>query len=102
MIRPPPTSTLFPYTTLCRSFQTRTWTATDGCGNAATAVSRTVSWTEDKQAPVITATGTTLALHSYPIPSLIQAALGAATGTDNCGDVTPSSTDSTLSNSVCS
>src|SRR5260370_8856771 len=42
MIRRPPRSTLFPYTTLFRSSGTkiiaRTWTATDACGNFASCV----------------------------------------------------------------
>ena len=36
----------------CSVSQTRTWTVTDAAGNAATPVSRTVTWSEDKIAPV--------------------------------------------------
>src|SRR5205814_1759428 len=46
----------------CQRSQTRTWTASDACGNVAATVARTVSWTLDTVAPVITATGTTLTL----------------------------------------
>src|SRR6266550_2473751 len=100
MIRPPPRSTLFPYTTLFRS-QTRTWNVTDTCGNPATAVTRTVTWTEDLIAPVITATGTTLTLACNPTPAAIDAALGTATATDNCAVGTPVAGDSAVTSAGC-
>src|SRR5947199_8237485 len=56
----------------CARSQTRTWNVSDACGNAATSVSRTVTWTVDTQAPVITATGTTLALGCNPSASDIE------------------------------
>src|SRR5205085_2914227 len=76
----------------CLRTQTITFNATDACGNAALSVSRTVSWTSDTVAPVITATGTTLTLGCNPGSAAITAALGTATATDGCGPVTPTST----------
>src|SRR5256885_554349 len=38
----------------CSRSQTRTWTLTDSCGNTATSVSRTVTWTVDTTGPVFT------------------------------------------------
>jgi hypothetical protein len=73
----------------CQRSQTRTWNVSDNCGNAAVAVSRTVTWTVDTQAPVITATGTTLNAGCNPTAAVIEAALGSATATDNCGAITP-------------
>src|SRR5207247_6346323 len=67
----------------CAKSQTRTFIATDGCGNQAT-TPRTVTWTEDTTVPVITATGTTMALGCNPTAAQIDAALGSATATDNC------------------
>jgi hypothetical protein len=73
--------------------QTRTWTATDASGNTATK-SRTVTWPKDNTAPVITATGTNLTLGCNPAAAAIEAALGTATATDNCGTPTLSVTTS--------
>src|SRR6185295_17780500 len=89
-------------TTGCSSSQTRTWNATDACSNAAVAVSRTVTWTTDSIAPVITATGTTLTLGCNPSSAAIDAALGTATATDACGPVTPSATTGTVTTTGCS
>src|SRR5204863_75000 len=87
----------------CSRSQTRTWNATDACGNAAAAVSRTVSWTVDTIAPVITATGTTLTLPDcHPTASAIDSALGTATASDACGSVTPIATTSTVTINGCS
>src|SRR2546425_3111672 len=52
MIRRPPRSTLFPYTTLFRSVATRTWVATDACGNTNTC-SQTIA-TVDTTKPTFT------------------------------------------------
>src|SRR5205814_119865 len=72
----------------CSRSQTRTWNVSDACGNAATTVSRTVTWTEDTTKPVIVPSGTTLTLGCNPGPAVIAAALGSATYTDNCGPST--------------
>src|SRR5204863_1151992 len=85
----------------CARTQTRTWTATDACGNAALSVSRTITWTLDTVAPVITATGTTLTLGCNPTAVAIDAALGTATATDGCGPVTPNASTGTVSSTGC-
>ncbi len=85
----------------CTASQTRTWTASDACGNPATPVSRTVTWTVDTTAPVITASGTTLTLGCNPTVTQLNAALGSATATDNCGPVTPTASDSSVTLSGC-
>src|SRR2546430_8318917 len=64
MIRRPPRSTLFPYTTLFRS-------------------SQTVTFARDTTAPVITLANAS-ALGCNPTDAQIAAAFGAATVTDNC------------------
>ena len=69
--------------------QTRTWTARDACGNTSTA-SRTVTWTSDNTAPVITTGGTTTTLGCNPTSGDINGALGTATATDGCGTPTVS------------
>jgi hypothetical protein len=88
-----PTATDGAVTGTCTKSQTRTWNVSDGCGNPAVAVSRTVTWTSDVVAPVIVATGTTLALGCNPSAADINAALGTATATDNCSVGTPTATD---------
>src|SRR5439155_1157355 len=86
----------------CSRSQTRTWTATDACSNAATPVSRIVTWTVDNTAPMITASGTTLTLGCNPSAADINAALGTATATDNCGVGTPTATsDPVVNTSTC-
>src|SRR5205085_492990 len=85
----------------CVATQTRTWAATDACGNAASSTSRTVTWNVDTIAPVIVATGTTLTLGCNPTTAAINAALGTATATDNCGPVTPTSTDGLVTINGC-
>ena len=76
-------STPDPVITGCSYSQTRTWNVSDGCGNAATAVSRTVTWTVDTEAPVI-AVATATALGCNPTAADIAAAFGAASVNDNC------------------
>jgi len=73
----------------CIRTQTRTWSVSDACGNAATPVSVTATWTEDLTPPVINANGAALALGCNPTPAQIEAALGTATASDACGSVTP-------------
>src|SRR5262249_17873717 len=85
----------------CGRSQSRTWSASDGCGNAATSVVRTVTWTVDTEKPVITATGTTLTLGCNPLAADIEAALGSATATDNCGDVAPTPSTGSVSSDGC-
>ena len=77
----------------CQRSLTRTFNAFDACGNVAIAVIRTATWTLDNVAPVITATGTVLALGCNPSAVAINAALGTATATDACGNVIPVATD---------
>ncbi len=85
----------------CQRTQTRTFTAVDACGNAATPVTRTVTWTMDNVAPVIMATGTTLTLGCNPTAAQINAALGTATATDACGNVTLTPTDGPVVSNGC-
>jgi hypothetical protein len=85
----------------CNRSQTRTWNVTDACGNAATPVSRTITWTEDTIPPVIVASGTSLILGCNPSAAAINNALGTATATDNCGSVTPTATDSIVTSTGC-
>src|SRR4029450_1234268 len=87
-----------PVTGSCAKSQTRTWTATDACGNTSSA-SRTVTWSQDNAPPTITATGTTFTPGCNPSSSAIDAALGSATATDACGTVTITSVDGSVSGS---
>jgi len=88
-------------TSTCSRSLTRTFTATDECGNTATK-SRTVTWTEDNTPPQINANGTTLALGCNPLASDIDAALGTASATDGCGTTTITPTDGDIITSSCS
>src|SRR4029079_8818346 len=85
----------------CLQSQTRTFNVTDACGNSALEVSRTVTWTIDTEIPVITATGTTLALGCNPTAGEMDAALGTATATDNCTVGTPTATDGLITGDPC-
>ncbi|MFM9009030.1 MAG: hypothetical protein ACKORE_10680, partial [Bacteroidota bacterium] len=88
----------------CFRTQTRTWNASDLCGNNATAVVRTVTWKVDLTAPVITLDGTQGAnpnLGCNPTAAQIEAALGTASATDNCDNVTANPTTSTVTNNGC-
>jgi hypothetical protein len=84
----------------CTQTQTRSWRATDACGNTATA-SHTISWTVDVTLPVITTTGTTNNLGCNPTASAIDAALGTATAIDNCGFMSITQTDGPVISSGC-
>src|SRR5207244_10527326 len=85
----------------CGRSQTRTWNVLDACGNAATTVSLTVSWTEDTTPPVIVANGTTLTLGCNPSATAIAAALGSATYTDDCGPITPTALAGEIGRASC-
>jgi predicted RNA-binding Zn ribbon-like protein len=85
----------------CSRSQTRTWTARDACGNTATA-SRTVTWTSDNTAPVITSGGTTNTLGCNPSAGDINGALGTASATDACGNPTVTSSDGSVTSDGCS
>src|SRR5678810_1342082 len=80
---PTVTSSTGDATGTCTRTQTRTWTATDGCGKTSS-TSRTVTWTADTQAPVITITGYNGTLGCNPTEAQINAAFGTAGATDNC------------------
>src|SRR5688572_13975129 len=80
--------------------QIRTFTATDACGNTATD-SRTITWTEDLTAPVITITQTPLPAGCNPSAAAINAALGTATASDACGTPTVISSDAAVTSTGC-
>src|SRR5687767_11291688 len=85
----------------CSRSQTRTFTARDFCRNTSTE-SRTVTWTADLTAPVLTTGGTTTTLGCNPAASDINNALGTATATDACGVPTVSSSDGSVTSNGCS
>jgi hypothetical protein len=84
----------------CITTQTRTWTATDACGNTAT-TSRTVSWSNDNNPPVFTGTYAPQNLGCNPTASDITNALGSATASDVCGTPTVTQNDGAVSSSGC-
>src|SRR5439155_22932490 len=86
----------------CTHTRSFTITAEDDCGNLSDPCLVTYSWTMDTQAPVISATGTTLTLGCNPTADQINAALGTATATDNCGVGTPTATTGSLVSDGCS
>src|SRR6185436_13146855 len=61
----------------CTQSDTRTWTATDGCGNTAS-VAQTISYSVDTQAPAVSvAQGADGSISCNPTPSEINAAFSA-------------------------
>jgi hypothetical protein len=90
-----------PVTTVgCISSRTRTWIATDACGNTSTA-SRTITWSNDGTPPVFTGSYTTQNLGCNPTSSAITAALGSATASDGCGTPTLSQSDGAVITTGC-
>ncbi len=89
----------------CSNSKTRTWTATDLCGNSAT-TSKTVSWTTDTVGPTITLSGgSTGNIGCNPSSAAINTAFGTASATDSCtatGSIVIASTDSAVTSSGCS
>src|SRR5206468_1812880 len=79
----------------------RTWTATDACSHSVGCVQHITF--EDHKPPVITATGTPAdgVLGCNPTAAQIDAALGTATATANCGAVTPTPSDGSVTESGC-
>jgi hypothetical protein len=70
----------------CTQSDTRTWTATDGCGNDI-AVSQTISYNVDTEDPTVaTAEGNDASIGCNPTAAQIEAAFTAPTFADNCGD----------------
>src|SRR6185436_15905962 len=84
----------------CSRSQTRTFTAIDACGNTATA-SRTVTWTSDNTAPVLTTGGGSLSLGCNPSANDIANSLGTATATDACGTPTVTQSDGSVTSNGC-
>ncbi len=77
----------------CSRSQTRTWNVSDNNGNAAIAVSRTISWTEDITPPTISGVGANSTITSPATP-----VWSTPTATDACSTPTlTSTTSSTIS-----
>jgi hypothetical protein len=74
----------------CSRSQTRTFSASDGCGNSATA-SSTVTWTSDQTPPTFTGNYNDVTLGCNP-PD-INTSLGSASATDGCGTPTLAQSD---------
>jgi len=84
----------------CNRSQTRTWTATDACGNSASA-SRTVTWVVNTSTPLGTISGTNPNLGCNPSDAAINAALGTATANTTCGSVQLTVSDGPIQSSGC-
>lgn len=86
----------------CGWIRTRKFWAKDYCKNYSE-VSVSVTWKTDTSAPVIVATGTPQngQLGCNPTPAQIEAALGTATTTENCGNVVPVPSDGPVQSNGC-
>ncbi|HET9325378.1 MAG TPA: hypothetical protein VFQ05_01270, partial [Candidatus Eisenbacteria bacterium] len=82
----------------CNRSQTRTWTATDACGNTATAA-RTATWISDVTPPAFTGSYADVNLGCNPADP--AGSLGTATATDACGGVTITSSDGAVVTDGC-
>ena len=87
----------------CNRSQTFTYTATNVCGLSATPCEVSYTWIVDLVAPVITAIGTPTdgVLGCNPDAATIDAALGTASATDNCGPVTAVPSDGAVISDGC-
>ncbi|MFN5355782.1 MAG: hypothetical protein ACK5CT_04135, partial [Bacteroidota bacterium] len=85
----------------CERSQTRSWTAVDGCGNNSVSAVRTITWKVDTIAPVIQASGTTNDAGCNPTTIELALALGSATVTDECDNLTATINDSPVSINGC-
>jgi hypothetical protein len=86
----------------CYKWRTRTWTATDDCGNTATGIQK-LSWKEDTQAPMVDeAEGEDKDLGCNPSENEIAGAFKAPTWKDNCdAELKVSSRDGEISIEDC-
>ncbi|MBI1769105.1 MAG: HYR domain-containing protein, partial [Bacteroidetes bacterium] len=69
----------------CEHSQTRTWNVTDGCGNPATPVSRTVTWLVDVTPPSITCPPMQTVTLNVACGAVLADYTSLAVKSDNCG-----------------